>query len=181
MPARERGEPRWEAAHVRADLGDQNLGHAAADSGNRIHSFDDRVERADSLGDLGADAVDALVQCIVVRQLLGQQKALVGTCAAGNCPLKTGTLIPKAALSQVRQRRGVGGAGYHRGQNGPAGGAQHVAGNITQFDVCALQRLLESICLSCPLAHQGGAIARQFAQLALRSIRHEAWTQQPMA
>ena len=113
--------------------------------------------------------------------LLGQQKTLVGTYAAGNCSLKTGTLVPKAALSQVRQRRGVTGAGYHRRQNGPAGGPQHVAGNITQFDVCALQRLLEPICLSCPLAHQGGAIARQFAQLALRSIWHEAWTQQPMA
>jgi len=29
------------ATHVRADLGDQDLGNAAPDSGNRIQSFDE--------------------------------------------------------------------------------------------------------------------------------------------
>jgi hypothetical protein len=59
-----------EATHVRTDLGDQDLGNAAPDAGNRIHSLGDWSERADALGNLGADALDALVQHIVVRQLL---------------------------------------------------------------------------------------------------------------
>jgi hypothetical protein len=47
-----------------------DLGNAVPDSRYRIQSLDDRIERSDTLGDLGADPVDALIQCVVVHQLL---------------------------------------------------------------------------------------------------------------
>ena len=50
-----------------------------------------------------------------------------------------------------------------------------------ELHVRAFQRLLDSIDFRRPLAHQSGAIARQFAQLALRPILHEARLQQAMA
>jgi hypothetical protein len=92
-----------EATHVRADLGDQDLGNAAPDTGDRIHSLDDWLEQADPLGNLGADAIDALVQRVAVRQLLGEQETLMGTHARIDSPLQAGALVPQAALGYIRR------------------------------------------------------------------------------
>jgi len=46
----------WETAHIRANLGDQHLGNTPSDPRNRIQSFDDRVERADTLRSPGTSA-----------------------------------------------------------------------------------------------------------------------------
>jgi hypothetical protein len=51
-----------EAGHVCADFGDQHLGNTPTDAGDRIQSFDERLERTHTLGNLGAHAVDTLIQ-----------------------------------------------------------------------------------------------------------------------
>ena len=76
-----------------------------------------------------------------MRQLLGQQEALMGTHASVDRPLQAGALIAQAAVSQICQRGGVSSAGYKFGQNGATGGAQSIAGNIPQLDVRSLDTL----------------------------------------
>lgn len=66
---------------------------------HRIQSFDEGFERADTLGDLDADVVDDLVHGVVVRQLLGEQEALVGIHASVDFALQAGAPVPQAALT----------------------------------------------------------------------------------
>jgi hypothetical protein len=57
-----------EGAHVAAGLGDDHLGGAAADAGDRAQQLNRRRERAQLLLDHGRELVDRLVEVVDVRQ-----------------------------------------------------------------------------------------------------------------
>src|SRR5689334_23010012 len=83
-----------EAAHVGADLGHQRLGHGPANAGNRVQPRDRVFNGSHPLGDLGAYPSEGLVEEIDVRQLLGDQKTLVGLETPGQGLLQLRELLP---------------------------------------------------------------------------------------
>ena len=97
-----------EAAHVGADLGDQDLSGAPTHPGDGVQVGDGRLERTDPLGDLAADVLDGLVEEGQVGQLLGQQEPLVRGDPAGERPHQLGDLGAEPAAGQFGQHRRVG-------------------------------------------------------------------------
>ena len=67
----------WKAEHVGADLGQEHLDGALADAGDGVQTDDLVLKRAEPLGNLLAELIDQFVESVQMRQLLGQQKALV--------------------------------------------------------------------------------------------------------
>src|SRR5262249_34443250 len=63
--------------HIRADLGDEDLGRALADSGNRVQEGDGLLVRCQTLANCPTDARNGLVQVLQCAQVLGQQEAMV--------------------------------------------------------------------------------------------------------
>ena len=53
---------RGEAGHVRADLGDDDLGQAPPDAGDRLEGDEPVFLRLQARRDLGADFVDAVIE-----------------------------------------------------------------------------------------------------------------------
>ncbi len=62
---------------VGADLGQEHLDRAPADASDGVQSVDLVLKRAEALGDLLAQLINQLVECIQMRQLLAEKKALV--------------------------------------------------------------------------------------------------------
>src|SRR5919106_1599076 len=69
------------AAHVPAGFRPQHFCRAPVHSGNRVEPPDLLLKRAQSLLDLAAEAFDSSFQIIDLRQMLGDQKALMGGCS----------------------------------------------------------------------------------------------------
>ena len=67
-----------ETAHVRADLGDEDLGRPLPDPGDRVQEGNGLLLRRQPLVNFPTDALDGLVQVLQRAQVLGQQEAMVG-------------------------------------------------------------------------------------------------------
>jgi len=64
-----------EAAHVHADLGDEDLGRALGDAGDAIQASLLGRERADGLLDAGTEGGDGLVEVIEVAEVLARYES----------------------------------------------------------------------------------------------------------
>jgi len=80
-------------------------------------------------------------------------------------------------LGQIRQFLWVSRAANQRLQHPPRRDAQDVAGDIPELDVGAFQRFLDAVDLGCTFSNQGRPIPREFSQLSLRTLGHEAGPQ----
>ena len=86
----------------------QHLGRPAAHPGDGVQPLQRLLDRAQSLGDLGAQPGDLLVEEVDVGQVRRQQEAVVGADAPGQRPLQLRPLRPQPALGQLGQRGRVG-------------------------------------------------------------------------
>src|SRR6266852_8997454 len=94
----------WEAAHIRTDLGQQDLGCSPSHTRDNIESFNRRLETGQPFSHLRAYALDRLVQIVNMRELLGDDEALVGSEVAGQRPLELWDLLAHAPASELSQR-----------------------------------------------------------------------------
>jgi hypothetical protein len=136
-----------EAAHVEADLGDDDPCGGAADAGDLIQPVDRRLERGDlgldpglHRGDVGAGVVDTIQHRL-------QQEGVMVVEAATEGLFQLAELGTQTAAGQLRQHLGVTLAGDQRGQHGPAGEPEDVAGHHRELDLGVLQQLLDPVLL----------------------------------
>ena len=87
-----------ERAHVDADLGDQHLGGALLDAGDRHQQVTLAGERGDPLLDLGRQPVDRLVEEVDVREDLADDQRVLGVEAALERLAQRGDLLAQLAL-----------------------------------------------------------------------------------
>src|SRR5215216_8130563 len=92
---------RGEAAHVRADLGQYRLRCTPPHSRNRLQSLNCFSERAHPLGNLRTQLLYGLIEKVDVRQLLGDEEALVRSGASPQSPLQLRDLRPQLTHGQL--------------------------------------------------------------------------------
>jgi len=109
-----------EAAHVRADLGQQHLGRALIDTGDRVEQLDLTGERARELLDAFGECRDRLVQEVDLGEHLPDEQRVVAGEAAFERLTQRGDLLAQRALGQLGEQLWVVGAGDHRVEHQPA-------------------------------------------------------------
>jgi hypothetical protein len=124
---------RWEAAHVGADLGQQDLSGAPSHPRNGVQVRNRRLHRAQPRSDLGACLLDRLIEEVQVGQLLGEQEPLVRAQPTGKRPLQLRELGAQPTASQLGQRSRVGIASDQPLQHRAGRDSQHVAGHVPQL------------------------------------------------
>ncbi len=75
-------------------------------------------------------------------------------------------LARQAAPGEFRQGCGIGLAGHQRIEHRPAGHAEHVGDDVAEFDIGALEQLVNPIGGLYPVTNQTLAMAGQIPQLA---------------
>ena len=116
-----------EAAHVGADLGDDDLRGGATDPGDLIELVDRRLKRGDlgldvglQGGDVGTGLVDA------GKHRLEQEGVVLGEVPGERIP-EPAALAAHAAPRQLGQHHWILFPGHQRGQHGPARDPEDVA------------------------------------------------------
>ena len=94
-----------ERVHVDADLGDQHLGGALLDAGDRHQQLTLPGERGDPLLDLARQPVDRLVEEVDVREDLRDDQRVLGVKAAHERLPERGDLLAQLALWPARRAR----------------------------------------------------------------------------
>ena len=97
-----------ERAHVDADLGDQHLGGALLDAGDRHQQLTLAGERGDPLLDLVREPVDRLVEEVDVREDLPDDQRVLGLEAALERLAERGDLLAQLPVREVGEHVGVG-------------------------------------------------------------------------
>src|SRR5262249_49254799 len=95
------------AAHVPAGLRPEHLCRAPAHSRNGVEPADLLLKRAQSLLDFTAEPFDRSFQIVDLRQMLGDQKALMGLQPTRERLYQLRTLLFEPALGQTGQLLGV--------------------------------------------------------------------------
>jgi hypothetical protein len=122
-------------------------------------------------GDVGAGLVDAAKHPL-------QQEGVMVAKAADKGLLQLATLGGQPGPRQLGQDLGVALPAAERGQHGPAGDPEEVAGDHTQLDLGVLQQLVHPLVFGGPGNDQVGAVAGQVPQPADRRRGHAAGPQQ---
>jgi hypothetical protein len=156
-----------------ADLGQQHLGGALVDAGDRVQQLQLTGERARQLLDPARQSRDGLVQEVDLREHLGdEQRVVAGEATLERCA-QGGDLLAQRALGQLGEDLGIVSARDQRVEHLAGGFAEHLGGDRGQFDPGVLQRLLHALHLTAALLDLGLAVADQVTQLAQRPRRHE--------
>jgi hypothetical protein len=166
-----------EPGHVRADLGEQQMRGGLADPGDLIQPLDRRRERGDQLGKLGVEVGEVGVQRVGPAQHLGEQEGVLVGEEPGERLRQRAEFGARPGTGQLREDLGVALSGDQRGQHGPPGDPEDVAGHHREFDLGVLQQLLHPLLLRGPRRHQIGSVAGHVPQLPDRSWWDEAGPQ----
>ena len=108
---------RGEAAQIRADLSEEDLGRAPADAWNGLQPLLLGLKRAQAVSDLSADALQTGIEEVDVGQLLGDQEALMCAELAGERLLQLGDLLTQSPARQLGEGSDVGGSRDQRLQD----------------------------------------------------------------
>ena len=103
-----------EAAHVDADLGDDHLGGALLDAGDRAEQLNRGGERVELLFDLVGEQLDLLVEEVEVGEDRRDDQRVLAVETADQRLAQGGDLRAQPALRQLGQHLRVGGAGNER-------------------------------------------------------------------
>ena len=169
-----------ELAHVGADLGEQHLGGAPVNTGDRVQQLQLTGERGGQLLDPLRQRLNRLIEEVDLREHLADQQHVV----VGEAPLKRfserGDLLAQAALGELGQDLGVMRAGDQRVEHPPGGHAEHLAGDRGELDSGVLQGLLDPLHLAGAFLDLRLAVANQVTQFPQRAGRHEARANEPV-
>jgi len=115
-----------ELAHVGADLGEQHLGGAPVNTGDRVKQLQRAGERGGQLLDPRRQRRDRLIEEVDLREHLTDEQRVV----VGEAPLERfserGDLLAQAALRELGQDLGVMRAGDQHVKHPPGGHAEHL-------------------------------------------------------
>jgi len=131
-----------EHAHVGADLGDQHLGGAALDAGDRAQQLNRRLERVNLLLDPTGQRVDVLLEFLDVREHPLEQEGVVLGEAVGERLAQLRQLLAQLALGQLGERLGIRLALDQRAHHRPAGDAHHVGRDAGELHAGVLEQLV---------------------------------------
>jgi hypothetical protein len=148
-----------------------------ADPGDLIQPVDRPRERGDQLLELGVELGEIGIQPIHPGQHLGQQEGVLVGEEPGERLLQQRQLGTHPSTGQLREDLGVALSGDQRGQHGPPGHPEDVAGHHREFDLGVLQQLLDPLLLRGPRRHQVCPVAGHVPQLPDRSWGDEAGPQ----
>jgi hypothetical protein len=137
-----------EAVHVGAELGQDHLGGALRDAGNRAEQLTLALERANALLDLCRQCGDRLVEVLDVREKVRDEQRVVGREASLEREPQGRQLRPQLALGELGERLGVRVTLAERAEHRLARGAEHVRGDVPELDVRVLEQLLETVRLA---------------------------------
>ena len=163
-----------ETAHVGADLGQQHLGGALVDAGDRVEQLELTGERAGQLLDPLRQRLDGLIEEVDLREHLPDEQRVVAGEATLERFSERGDLRAQRALGELGEHVWVVGAGDQRVEHPPCGHAEHLGGDRGQLDPGVLEGFLDPLYLACALLDLGFAVADQVTQFAQRPGRHEA-------
>jgi hypothetical protein len=170
---------RGEDADVAAGLGDDDLGGAAPDAGDRAQQLHRRRERAELLLDRGRQFVDRLVEVVDVRQDPPDDQRVLDVEAALERFAQRGDLLARLAARELGEHDRVGGARDERVEHRATGLAHHVGGDAVEFDPGVLHHLVQPVHLTLTITDLALAIPRQVAQRPDGLGRHQARRNSP--
>jgi hypothetical protein len=153
-----------EAAHVLADLGQDDVGTQLADAGDRGQERNRGAKGLDIGVDLLIDLLDRRIKGVDLLEMQRQQKAVVpGDVAAQRCL----QLVRRGFDPPVGQRRQSCGLGFavgpqptgltrgdQRSDHPTARQTDNVGDHRVELDVGVFQRLLQPLDMAAALAHQ---------------------------
>ncbi len=169
-----------EAAHIAADLGQDDFGAEDADAGNGGQELDGGAKGLDLGVDLLIDLFDCRVDRVDLLQMQAQQEAMMpGDATAQGFAEHRGRRLD-AAMGQLGQPSGIAFAGNQGFDHLPTGQAHDIGDDQVELDVGVLQRLLQALNMAAALAHQLLAGAQQGAHLLGLLVRHETTSDQAM-
>jgi hypothetical protein len=140
-----------EDAHVRAELGDQDLGGALVHAADGVEARELLGEGRHGAIDLGAHGLDGLVQVVEVGEELADEEGVVGAEVAEQGVSQGGQLLAQLAAGEIREDNGVGGAGHQGLEHGPPGGAEQTRGDRGELDPGVFEDLVEAVGVACAL------------------------------
>src|SRR6266508_226131 len=117
----------WEAAHVHTDLRDDLFGCFSPYPRDGIQPVELFLVGTHAFMDLRVHVLDCVVEEIDMRQLLSDEKTLVGSYLAGQRLLQLRNLQAQLAPGQLRHASDVHGASKEQLDHGPSRLPDHVA------------------------------------------------------
>jgi hypothetical protein len=166
-----------EAAHVDADLGDDDLGGAPTHPGNGDQPPQLLTERADHPVHLEVEALDGGRELVDVVQVHPQHQRVMGAEAPLQRPAQLRDLGSHPGACQLGEGVGVADAGDERFEHLPGRHPEDVGDHRVQLDPGVLEQLLDPLGLPGAFLDQLLAVAGQVAQLGDHRWRHEAGPQ----
>ncbi len=166
---------------VQAQFGEDHLGGAATDAGNRAQQRHRRGHRMHATHDLLVSGGDPNGAFINMAQELVQEEPLMVAHQALERGDEGVIFLAQSADGEAREDGGVGFPGDQAVPHRPAGDVQHVRGHRGEFDVGAFQHLLHPINIPGSLREPLGPLARDFAQFPLGLVGDKTRGQEPMA
>jgi hypothetical protein len=125
-------------ARVHAELGEQQVRGGLAEPGDRIQPVDRVGERGDQLGKLGVELGQVGVQGVHPGQHLAQQEGVLVGEEPGERLCQRAQFGAQPGTGQLREDLRVLLSGHQRGQHGPPGDPEDVAGDHREFDLGVL-------------------------------------------
>ncbi len=150
-----------EAAHVHADLGDQDLGQGQADPGDGDQQVDLLPQRLQLPVDLLTQAGDPVVGLIDSTQHRGDHERVVLAEATRQGTGQQGDFALEAAQGEVGEDARVAFACDQGVEHGPRGAAGDVADHGGQFDPGVLQEHRQPVHVASPVPGGLGAVPGQ--------------------
>ena len=169
-----------ELGHVDTDLGDDALGRALADTGDRVEPIAGFTERGDHPVDFTVEVGDRRFQVVDVIEDDPQHRGVMLPEPAPEGQTQRRDLLAQHPFGQLGERVRITFPGDEGPQHGPARHPQHVGGHRVELDPGVLQDLLHPLTFGGVGLDQPFAVPGQVTQLPDRSRRHERSSEQPM-
>jgi hypothetical protein len=163
-----------EDAHVRAELGDQDLGGALVHAADGVEARERLGEGRHGAIDLSAHGHDGLVQVVKVGEELADEKGVVGAEVAEQGLSQGGQLRTQLATGEIREDCGIGDAGHQSLEHGPSGGTEQARRDRGELDAGVFEHLVEAVGVARALLDEEFPVAGEITELADRRGRDEA-------
>ena len=163
-----------EAAHVDADLGNEDFRRPLIHPGNGIEALYGISEGGEERRNALAERGHCSFEVVEMGQDLGRQKSVVRAEVTRERLPQGREFGPHAATCQLGQDRGITRALHQGFQHSAPRGPKDVPRHGRQLDAGIFKQLMDTIGLARPLLDERLPVAREVAELADRRWWHEA-------